>query len=104
MDDGVFTIALANLVRRRCDSLDGRVLKAMGILRDLKAEARALGYTQAEIDAYVDSDAEKERMKARAAALFEARGVDPDNPEDLCRFGREEIAQNSPVGVLLKAR
>lgn len=104
IDDGLYQIALANLVRRRCDALDGRVLKAMGILRDLDRHARSLGYTQAEIDAYVDSDAEKDRLKARAAAMFAARGVDPDNPDDLCRYGMEEIASNSPVGALLKAR
>ncbi len=104
IDDGLYQIALANLVRRRCDALDGRVFKAMGILRDLNRHARSLGYTQAEIDAYVDSDAEKDRMKARAAAMFAARGVDPDNPDDLCRYGLEEIASNSPVGALLKAK
>ena len=104
IDDGLYQIALANLVRRRCDALDGRVLKAMGILHNLNRHARSLGYTQAEIDAYVDSDAEKDRMKARAAAMFAARGVDPDNPDDLCRYGLEEIASNSPVGALLKAK
>lgn len=104
IDDTLYHIALANLVRRRCDALEGRVFKAFGIIGDLKRHARSLGYTQAEIDAYVDSDAEKDRMKARAAAMFATRGVDPDNPDDLCRYGREEIASNSPVGALLKAK
>ena len=104
IDDGLYQIALANLVRRRCDAIEGRVLKAVGILRELNRHARSLGYTQAEIDAYVDNDAEKDRMKARAAAMFAARGIDPDKPEDLCRYGLEEIASNSPVGALLKAK
>ncbi|WP_050928116.1 DUF5333 domain-containing protein [Aestuariivita boseongensis] len=104
VDDGLFQIALANVIRKGCDDIDARLLRAFGVLRDLKSHALSLGYTEAEIDAYVDSDAEKDRMRARGAELFQARGVNPDNPEDLCRMGREEIASNSPVGKLLKAK
>lgn len=104
IDDALYEVALANLVRKRCETIEGRLFKGIALLHDLNRQARDLGYSQAEIDAYTESDAEKERMKARAAAMFAERGIDPDNPDDLCRYGQEEIAANSPVGALLKAR
>ena len=104
VDDGLFQIAVADLIRKGCGEIDARLFKAIGVLRDLNQHARSLGYTQAEIDAFVDSDIEKDRMRARGAELFAARGVNPENPDDLCRMGREEIASNSPVGQLLKAK
>lgn len=104
VDDGLFQIAVANVIRKGCEDIDARMFKAFSVLRDLKNHALSLGYTEAEIDAFVDSDIEKDRMRARGAELFAARGVNPENSEDLCRLGREEIAKNSPVGELLKAK
>jgi len=104
VDDGLFQIAVANVIRKGCTEIDARLFKAIGALRDIKSHAVSLGYTEAEIDAYVESDAEKDRMRARGAELFQARGVNPENPDDLCRMGREEIAKNSPVGQLLRAK
>ena len=102
--EGLYDVAVANLVRKRCDSIEGRVFKGIGVLRKLKRNAMQAGFSEAEIDAFVDSDAEKEIMIARARKEFAARGVDPDKPEDLCRYGREEIAKNSAVGELLRAK
>ncbi len=104
VDDGLFQIAVADVIRKGCSDIDGRIFKAIGILRDLHNHALSLGYTRTEIEAFVDSDVEKDRMRARGAELFSARGVNPDNPEDLCRMGREEIASQSPVGQLLRAK
>ncbi|MFY9211680.1 MAG: DUF5333 domain-containing protein [Aestuariivita sp.] len=104
INDGLFHVAVANVIRKGCSSIDARFFKAISTLREIKSQAIALGYTQQEIDAFVESDVEKDRMRARGAKLFQARGVDPNNPDDLCRMGREEIAKNSPVGVLLKAK
>ena len=104
VDDGLYYVAVANVVRKRCDSIDARMLRALGKIRELRKIAQNAGYSETEINAFVDSDTEKARMIARAEKMFVARGIDPDVPEDLCRFGREEIARNSAVGVLLKAK
>ena len=104
VDDGLFNVAVDDVIRKGYDRIDARFFKAISVLRDLKQHATSLGYTDAEIEAFVDSDAEKDRMRARGANLFKARGVDPENPEDLCRMGREEIAKNSQIGVLLRAK
>lgn len=104
IDDGLFHVALANEIRKGCDSIEPRIFKALGVLGALKRHARELGYTNAEIDAFVESEAEKDRMRARGAEFYAARGVDPSRPEDLCALGRAEIARNSQIGVLLRAK
>jgi hypothetical protein len=104
IDDGLFYVALANEIRKSCDDIEPRIFMALSTLRSLNSKARAMGYTQAEIDAYTDSDAEKARMRARGAEYYAARGVDPAVPQDLCALGRAEIQRNSQIGVLLKAK
>ena len=104
IDDALFEIAVADVIRKGCSNIDARVFKALGVMRSLKREANNLGYSDAEIEAYVDSDVEKDRMRARGAELFKSRGVNPENPDDLCRMGREEISQKSAIGVLLRAK
>lgn len=104
VDDGLFHVAVADVIRKGCGDIDPRIFKAISVLRDLKNHASSLGYSDAEIDAFVDSDVEKDRMRARGAKLFKSRGVNPEIPDDLCRMGREEIAQKSAIGVLLRAK
>lgn len=104
IEDGLFAVALAKEVRDECDSIDGRVFKAIGVLTSLKREANQLGYSDDEIRAYIDSQAEKDRMRAKGEKFLAQNGVSYDNPETFCTFGRAEIAKNSAIGVLLRAR
>ncbi|MFD2738599.1 DUF5333 domain-containing protein [Sulfitobacter aestuarii] len=104
IDDALLDLGIADRIRKNCPSISARMLKAYGYVYGLKDKARELGYSDAEIDAYVDSDAEKARMKARGAAFFKARGVDTSNPDSYCALGREEIQKSSRIGSLLKAK
>ncbi len=104
IDNGLFYVALANEIRKSCDSIVARPLKAIFTMQALKRHAKDMGYTEAEIDAYTSSEAEKDRMRARGAAFYEARGIDPSNPDDMCTLGRAEIETHSQIGVLLRAK
>jgi len=101
IDQGLFTVGLANEIRRKCPTISARVFYAIGVLQDLKREARSLGYTNAQIDAHVDSDVEKDRLRARGKAYMDARGLE-QNEAGFCALGREEIAQKTEVGALLR--
>ena len=103
IDDSLLWIAIANEIDKRCDDLAGRRLKAIGIMWDLRARANELGYSDAEIRAYVESDSEKSRMRARGNAYVAARGVSYYEPQTFCALGRAEMKKNSAIGVLLKA-
>ncbi|MFT6674649.1 MAG: hypothetical protein ACJAVM_000832 [Sulfitobacter sp.] len=104
IDDALLDLGIADQIRKNCPSISARLLKAVTFVWDIKAQARALGYSEAEIDAYVDSDAEKDRMRARGGAFFKARGVDTSDPQSYCALGRAEIQKSSRIGSLLKAK
>ena len=73
-------------------------------MRALKAEARKRGYTDAEIDAYINNEAEQQKMRARRNAYLRANGAEPNDGPSLCALGRSEIAKRSRIGALLWAR
>jgi hypothetical protein len=104
IDDALLDLGIADRIRKNCPEISARMLKAIGYVYGLKGQARDLGYSEAEIEAYIDSDEEKARMKARGAAFFKARGVDTSKPESYCALGREEIQKSSRIGSLLKAK
>lgn len=102
--DGIFAIVVANEIRRKCDGINGRMIKGVFEIRRLKARANNLGYSDNEIRALLDSKAEKARMIERGRKYMASKGLDYDTPGDLCRLGRLEIENNSAIGALLRAK
>lgn len=103
VDDTLLQIAIANEIDKYCDRLDGRRLKAIGIMWGLRAHANGLGYSDGEIRAYVESDFERKRMRALGEAYLAQNGVTYEKPESFCALGRAEMDRNSAIGVLLRA-
>lgn len=101
IDDALYTVGLANEIRRKCPEVSARFFKAVRYLRNLEAKARDLGYSEAEIKAHLDSDVEKKRLRARAADEMKAAGYTQDK-QGYCALGRAEIAQKSDIGALLR--
>lgn len=104
IEEPLFAVALAKEVSDHCDSLGARLFKGIGELRRLRSHANDLGYADSEIRAYIESDVEKARMRAKGEELLSARGVSYQNPETFCAFGRAEIKKNSAIGALLRAK
>lgn len=104
IENTLFVVAVANEVDKQCDSIRGRRLKGFNMLLNLRTRANRLGYSDAEIRAYVESDAEKDRMRAKGYKFLQANGVDANSPETFCVFGRAEIEKSSAIGALLRAR
>lgn len=104
IDDGLFAVALAVEISDQCSGIAARTLRGISVLRDLKAQAGRLGYSDAEIEAHVKSKDEKARMRARGEAYVRAQGLDPKKPADLCTLGQQEIAKGSQIGALLRMR
>lgn len=103
IDNELYYIAIANEISDYCTSISGRRMKAIGVMWGLKSQANKLGYSDKEIRAYVESDAEKDRMRAKGEAYLAANGVSYDNPKSFCTLGRKEIERNSAIGVYLRA-
>ncbi|MET4127109.1 DUF5333 domain-containing protein [Roseovarius sp. MBR-6] len=97
-------MSVADEIRKRCDSISARMFRGLGLMNELKAEAVARGYSEAEIEAYVKDREEKRKMRARADAYIRARGAEPNDGPSLCVLGRDEIEKQSRIGALLRAR
>ena len=104
IDDALFDLGVADRIRKNCPTIRARMFKAVAYVRGLEKRAKALGYSKEEIEAYTDSDLEKDRMRAKAAKFFRARGVDTSDPQSYCALGLEEIQKSSRIGSLLKAK
>ena len=104
IDDALLDLGIADRIRKECPSINARLLKAVSYVRKLEKRAKALGYSDAQIEAYTDSDAEKARMKAKGAAFFKAKGVDTSDPQSYCALGNAEIQKGSRIGSLLRAK
>ncbi len=104
IDDALLDLGIADIIRKQCPTISARMLKAIGYVRNLNNKALQMGYSEAEIEAYTDSDAEKDRMRARGAAFFKAKGVDTSDPQSYCALGNAEIQKGSRIGSLLRAK
>jgi hypothetical protein len=104
IDDGLFVVAVANEIRKQCDIISARMFRAYSYMNALQRRAGELGYSKAEIDAYVKSPDEKARMRARGEAYLKANGVSYADPETFCTLGRAEISKGTQIGQLLRAK
>jgi hypothetical protein len=104
IDGPMLSVAIAIEISDKCPSIDARKLKGLNFLWGLKNAAKKLGYSDDEIKEYVDSKAEKARIRDLGEAYVRARGLNPTSDADLCALGQQEIAAKSLTGSLLRNR
>lgn len=104
INDSLVQARVADMLRRGCPTLDARVIRAFSEARKLKRYALDQGYSEAQIDAFLDSRDERRRIYAEADRYMTANGVVSGQPETFCRLGRQEIARKTIAGSLLVAR
>ena len=100
--EGLINVAIAYEIGERCESLSARRLAGINYLFALKAAAEGLGYTEAEIDAFIDDDAEKDRLEAIARQRLRDLGAVEGQWDTYCAVGQAQIAQNIVAGQLLR--
>ncbi len=93
---------IGDIIRKACPSIEARRLYAIGQALKLKDYALRQGYSSDEIDAFVSSKTEKQRVRATAEAWLAANGAVEGDPESYCVLGREEIARGTITGTLLQ--
>jgi hypothetical protein len=99
--EGLIATAIAYEIGRVCGPVDGRRLQGIAFLLSLQSRARSLGFSQEEIDAYVEDEAEKARLEGIARERLTALGAVEGDEESFCAVGRAEMARGSQVGRLL---
>ena len=100
--NGIIAIGIAYELSEKCQTLDARIFRGLNYLSQLRSRARQLGYSEEEIDAYVNDKDEQARLERMARDEIARFGVVEDQPETYCRVGRAQIAQNTLVGWLLR--
>ena len=95
---------IADRIADECPTISARSLKAKAQALALANHALQLGYTRAEIEAFVRNKDEKARGKAEALAYLTAKGAVVGQPETFCQVGRAEIAAGTLAGQLLRAK
>jgi len=99
-----YNIGLADEVRKNCKNIDARIIRAYRYIKSIERYAREAGYSNAEIEEFVDNKAEKKKLRTRIRADLAKRGASAKTPEGYCTVGREEIAKGSAAGRLLRAK
>lgn len=100
--EGLIATAIAYEIGKRCDSLDARLVAGVNFLWSLRRQASDLGYSDAEIDAYVDDRAEQRRLEAIARDRLRSMGAIEGDWATYCAVGEAEIAADSRIGRLLR--
>lgn len=101
INDGLLAVGLADEIRKNCGSISGRIFKGVARLRSIHKSAQNMGYSDQEIETFVDSRAEKNRLKARGKSYLKANGASLNDEASMCALGRKEIAKKSAIGTLL---
>lgn len=99
-----YDLGLADELRKNCDHIDARLIRAYRYIKSIESYARKAGYSEAQIEQLVDNKAEKKKLRARIRADLARRGASAKTPEGYCTVGREEIAKGSAAGRLLRAK
>jgi len=100
--DGIIDVGMAYELSEHCDSIRARLFRGLGFLQSLKSHASELGFTDEEIDDYVNDRNEKKRLEAIARAKLVILGVVEGEEASYCAVGLAQIAANTRVGWLLR--
>ncbi len=103
INDSLRAGRIGDVIRKTCPTIKARMFVVMAKIDDLKSYALKKGYTRAEVEAFLKDPAQKNRLKAEAAAWLKAQGAVEGNTESYCRVGEAEIARGSLVGSLIRS-
>lgn len=100
--EGLIAVGMALELGDFCDDISVRKLRGLAFLQGLKSHLRDLGFSNAQIDGYIDDDDEKDRLEVIARARLSDLGVVTSDVTSYCRVARGQIAQATQVGQLLR--
>ena len=102
IQERLIVIGIAYRIDERCDSLSIRDFRKNTALLGVANRAMQLGYSRAEITAYIDDKVEKDRLVTVAEGRLAEMGAVEGQPETFCRVGQEQITAGTDIGRLLR--
>lgn len=100
--EGLLAISVGRLIRNHCDRIDARRFAVIAFAENLVRRGHDLGYSRAEMEAYIDSEADRDRYRALARAYLADQGANIEDAQSMCRLGEVEISSRSVIGRLLR--
>ncbi|MCF2872122.1 DUF5333 domain-containing protein [Octadecabacter sp. G9-8] len=100
--EGIINAGMAVELDDNCNEVSVRMIRGLNFLQGLKSHLRNLGYSNADIDAFIDNDAEKDRLEAIARQRLSDLGVVVGDASTYCAVARGQIAQDTQIGQLLR--
>lgn len=100
--EGLIAAGMAIELSEQCDSVGVRYLRGINFLQGLKSHLEDLGYSDAQIDAYIDNRDEKRRLEGIARARLADLGATAGDSASHCSVARTQISQGTQVGQLLR--
>lgn len=104
INDRLIAARIADRIRRECPGYNARMVYAWNQARALKSYARNKGYSEAQIETFLDSKEDKRRIYAVAEDYLTRQGAREGDPQSFCRVGQQEFANNSYIATFLVAR
>lgn len=103
--NGLFTAALIKHIVDTCPEVSppGRLTRVSHFL-SLYNRARGLGFSRAQIEAFVENKEEQARMRDLVETHLQAADVDPYNEAAVCAYAQAQIAERSALGRQLRER
>ena len=104
INDRLIAARIADRIRKTCPTIGARIFYAYGEARKLQSYARNKGYSQDQIDSFLDNKQEKKRIYAVAEDYLARNGAKKNDPESFCAIGRAEMQKKTVIGSLLVAQ
>lgn len=103
--NGLFTAGLVKHVVDSCPDLQGpnrfqRTTYFLGLFN----QARGLGFSRAQIQAFVDDRDEQRQLRRVVYSHLERQGVDPRNKDAVCTWARQQMSARTGIGPSLRER
>ncbi len=101
INDSLLAAAVGAMILRDCSTIFPRYLVIKGKVDALEEYALGQGYTEEQIEAFLDDKDERKRMRKLANTYLRDHGVVKDDPETFCALGRDEIAKGTLTGEMI---
>ena len=103
--NGLFTAGLIKHIVDTCPSVEGPSrLSRTTFFLGLYNKARGMGFSRAQIEAFVEDKGEQDRLRALVMAHLEKQGVAPDTQDSVCAFARAQMAERTELGRRLREK
>ena len=100
--EGIIALGMAFEVSKKCNSISPRRIRGIRYLFSLRNHAYELGFSNMQVDAYVNDKAEENRLKDIAYKRLRDLGAITGNDASYCTLGLVEIAKDNAIGRLIR--